>query len=237
MDPLTMEKQGLKTALDKYLIKLLCQSVASGLELQGAREYWSNQEGTVQATVLHELNPKLPKNNLCAEKCLAKFVVHLASESARHSNKLFKGKRIRNDLTLNTTEESTENLSLKSLKNIFKSLDSIEVERTLEQRELSKKRVAKSMGKSKRGKESIDLFFKKCKEHGGSITTLKELNLFLKSTHKEDKKKFLRQEVQFQKITPKKDSIQRSELYKLNGLTLQDVSVNLAAPCPRHYHR
>ena len=63
-----MEKQEPKSALDKYVIKLLCQSAASGSELQCAQEYWSNQEGTVQATVLHEMDPKqqskLPTNSL-----------------------------------------------------------------------------------------------------------------------------------------------------------------------------
>ena len=39
----------------------------------------------------------------------------------------------------------------------------------------------------------------------------------------------MKQEVQFQKITNKKASIQRPKLYKLNGLTLQNFSVNLAA--------
>ena len=68
----TMEKQELKTALDKYLTKLLCQSAASGLEPQCPRKYCSNQEGTVRATVLHELynkqRSKLPSNNLCAKR-------------------------------------------------------------------------------------------------------------------------------------------------------------------------
>ena len=47
------------------------------------------------------------------------------------------------------------------------------------------------------------------------ITTLKELNLFLKSTHKEDKKKFLTvwgsEKFSFRKSL-KKDSIGRQEL-------------------------
>ena len=71
----------------------------------------------------------------------------------------------------------------------------MEAEWTLEQRELSKNRVAETMGKSKRANELVDWLLKKYKEHGGPITTLNELNLFLKSTHKDDKKKFLRQEV------------------------------------------
>ena len=51
----------------------------------------------------------------------------------------------------------------------------------------------------------------------------------MKSTHKKDKKTFLRQEVQFQKITLKKKLIERPELYELNGLTLQYFLVNFAA--------
>ena len=68
------------------------------------------------------------------------------------------------------------------------------------------------MEKSKRANKLVDWLLKKCKEHGGPITTLKEFNLFLKSTHKEDKRQFLRQEVQFQKIPHKKDSIERPKL-------------------------
>ena len=51
----------------------------------------------------------------------------------------------------------------------------------------------------------------------------------MKCTHKKDKKTFLRQEVQFQKITHKKKLIERPELYELNGLTLQYFLVNFAA--------
>ena len=60
------------------------------------------------------------------------------------------------------------------------------------------------MEKSKQAKELVDLLLKRCKEHGGPITTVKELNLFFKPTHKEDKKTFLRQKVQFQKILTRK---------------------------------
>ena len=65
------------------------------------------------------------------------------------------------------------------------------------------------MEKSKRANKLVDLLLIKYKEHGGPIKTLKKLNLFLTCTHKEDKKNFLRQQVQFQKITQKKDSIER----------------------------
>ena len=88
----------------------------------------------------------------------------------------------------------------------------MEVEWTLDQRESLRKRVAESMEKSKEANELVDWLLKKCKEHGGPITTLKEFSFLLKSTHKEDKKKFLMQEVQCQKITHKKGSIKRPKL-------------------------
>ena len=44
------------------------------------------------------------------------------------------------------------------------------------------------MEKSKLANKLVDWLLKKCREHDVPITTLKELNLFLKSTHKEDKK-------------------------------------------------
>ena len=90
-----------------------------------------------------------------------------------------------------------------------------------------KKRVAESMEKSKQANEFLDWLLKQCKEHGGPIITLKELNLFLKSTYKEDKKKFLRQDVQFQKITHKKDSIGRPKLrtnfFFLSGFSFTNI--------------
>ena len=131
----TMEKKKPKTALNKYLINFLRQSAASALELQCARKYWSNQKGTVRATVVYELDSKqrskLPTNNSCVERYLAKFGI-LASESASHSNKFFKRKRIRDDLMFNKSKTSNEKLSSKSLKNVFNALDSMEVEWTLE---------------------------------------------------------------------------------------------------------
>ena len=131
----TMEKKKPKTALNKYLINFLRQSAASALELQCAWKYWSNQKGTVRATVVYELDSKqrskLPTNNSCVERYLAKFGI-LASESASHSNKFFKRKRIRDDLMFNKSKTSNEKLSSKSLKNVFNALDSMEVEWTLE---------------------------------------------------------------------------------------------------------
>ena len=93
----------------------------------------------------------------------------------------------------------------------------METEWTLEQRELSKKQLPNQQRNPNELTKLVALLLKKCKEHDGLTTNLNELSLFLNPTHKEDKKKFFRQEVQLQKITHKKDSIKRPELYKLNG--------------------
>ena len=116
----TMKKQEPKTAPDKYIFKLLCQSAASGIELHCTWKYRSNWEGTVRATFLHELYPrqhsKLPTNNLCAKWYFAKFG-SLTSESAHHSNNVSKGKRIRDDLMFNKSKKSAEKLSSKFIEN------------------------------------------------------------------------------------------------------------------------
>ena len=152
----TMEKQEPKTNFDKYLIKLLCQSETSRSQLQCVPKYWSNQEGTVRATVVYALDTKqqlkLPANILCAKRFLAKFG-NLAFVYAHHSNKFFRGKQTRDDLMFKKSKELTEKVLLKTLKNILKALNSMEVYWTLQQREILKTRVAEPMEKFRRAKE------------------------------------------------------------------------------------
>lgn len=93
----------------------------------------------------------------------------------------------------------------------------MEIKWRLEQRELSKKQLPNQQRNPNELTKLVALLLKKCKEHGGLTTNLNELSLFLNPSHKGDNKNFFRQEVQLQKITHKKDSIKRPELYKLNG--------------------
>lgn len=228
-----MEKQKPTTDLDHHLLKKMCEEAATGFELQCAREYWSQNEKTERATALHKLLPtdrtNLPTNNLNAERYLAKFGI-LASESARHSNKFFKGKRIRDDLMFSNDDNNSQvKITTQTLQKVFKELDMLEISWSLKQKEQAKTKIAESMAKAKRANEQVDILLKKCKDHNGPITSIKELNVFLKSVKTKDMKKFLRQEIQFQKITHKRDSIERPELYKVNGLTIEIFSENLAA--------
>ena len=91
--------------LDHFLLGALCKQVALGVELQCKRENWDDDE--TRATPLFRLTGEerahLLTNNLSAERYLARFG-YLASQSASHSNRLFKAKMIKDDLML--TRES-----------------------------------------------------------------------------------------------------------------------------------
>ena len=98
-------KDGPQSELDHFLLGEMCLQAAIGVELQCKREYWSDdaEAGAARATRIHKLTyeqrKNLPSNNLNCERYLAKFG-YLASQSSVHSNKLFKPKRIRDDLML-----------------------------------------------------------------------------------------------------------------------------------------
>ena len=88
----------------------MCAQAAVGVKLQCKREYWAgnDEDVTPRATRINSLTSderkNLPTNNLNCERYLAKFG-YLAAQSAAHSNKLFKAKRIRDDLVLPDAED------------------------------------------------------------------------------------------------------------------------------------
>ena len=113
------------TEVDKYIFGEMCVQAAKGVELQCKREYWQDTTDGTRATQLHKLSSSqrknLPTNNLNTERYLAKFG-YLASQSAQHSNRFFKAKRIRDDLMFNQTDTVQESLSSSA---VHKSLDTI----------------------------------------------------------------------------------------------------------------
>ena len=178
-----MEKQKPSSELDNCLIDMMCKSAAAGLELQCSREYWSESEGDQRATALHNLSAEerknLPTENLQAERYLTKFGI-LASESARHFNRFFKAKRIRDDLMLDDKNERETHLASVSARKVYKLMDQMETEWTIQQKAIYNQRIQDSLTKSKRVNEFVDFILKKCKEHGGPITIVVELENFLK---------------------------------------------------------
>ena len=82
----------------------MCNSVAEGLRLQRGREYgFYNEDFTSMAAIITEILDidleLIPSNNLICERNLSKFS-QLAENSAKYSNHHFKGKGIRDDITL-----------------------------------------------------------------------------------------------------------------------------------------
>jgi len=120
-----MQNQKLDSELEKYLIRAMCVKAADGLELQCAREYWADNDNDddQRVTAIHKLTPEeqsnLPTESLEAERYLAKFGA-LASISARHSNRFFKAKHIRDDLTLNSEHHADNHQIQKPLQPLTK---------------------------------------------------------------------------------------------------------------------
>ena len=103
----------------------------------------------------------LPTNNLNCERYLAKFG-YLASQSSAHSNKLFKGKRIRDDLVLSDCDENlfVEKLVIRTMK----LLDDIEMSWNVKQKSLKVEKLRESHKKKARANDFVDQVLLKCKD-------------------------------------------------------------------------
>ena len=143
-------KNGPNSELDHYVLGEMCAQAAVGVELQCKREYWAGNDDhvTTRATGINSLTPgkpeNLPTNNLNCERYLAKFG-YLAAQSAAHSNKLFKAKRIRGDLVLSDAEDSL--LVERSMSKMMKILDEMEISWSSKQKELKKERLFENIKK------------------------------------------------------------------------------------------
>ena len=68
---------------------------------------------------------------------------------------------------------------------------------------------------------------KKCKEHDGPISSIDDLTKLLGKYDEESLKKILRQEIQYHKVFQARDSQERPDIYKVNNLSVEDISNNL----------
>ena len=105
----TNENKHPESVLGKLIIGRMCDAVAEGLRLQRGREYGFYEENfTPIAAMVCELQDKelelIPSNNLICERNLSKFS-NLAERSAKCSNRHFKAKCIRDDITLYKAEQ------------------------------------------------------------------------------------------------------------------------------------
>ena len=136
----------------------MCVHAANGVELQCKREYWAatgdtNREATQIHLLTSEQRKNIPTNNLNCERYLAKFG-YLAGQSAVHSNNLFKGKRIKDDLML--IDGNVDAMIEKSMRETMKNLDEIEIVWSTKQKEKKMERLKKNMEKKSRANDFVD---------------------------------------------------------------------------------
>ena len=98
----------------------------------------------------------------------------------------------------------------------MKSLKLMELTWTTQQEKELKKRVEENMKKKEHANAYGDLILKRCKQHNGHITNVKELQVFVKKTPKDNLNKHLRNEIIFQRVMHPINAKERSHLYKVN---------------------
>ena len=121
------------------------------------------------------------------------------------------------------TEEDLQ----KSSNKIIKSLNSMEIKWTEDQKKKCKDKIVKIFQKGNEANAYADTILKRCKDHNGPITSLKELAQFVKETPANDLRKFIRQEVIFQRILHEKDGAEHPDLYKVQNYTADQMIENL----------
>ena len=217
--------------LDHLILNKMCNEAAAGLHTQCAGEYWEDSEKP-RATQLHKLSHDerrlMATENLICERYLG-GMGSLAAVSAAKSNKFFKGKRMRDDLVFdNKTAPTDEVMVLKTTKVVAKELNLMEMSWTAEQRVKLKEKIEEAVKKNTRTGNYRDLLLKKCKSHGGPVTSIEDVTYLVNKT--DDKKKLkssLRSEIGFQKVLHPFDAKERSYLYKMNFLSAEELAENL----------
>ena len=104
----------------------------------------------------------------------------------------------------------------------------METDWTFNQRAAYKTRLEIMKTKDDNRVKFLDIVLQKCKMHNGPLTNVEELNSLVKGTSCEKTlKSMLPLEVQYRKSVQVKDVESRPELYKLNGLTFDQLAMNL----------
>ena len=102
-----------------------------------------------------------------------------------------------------------------------RKLDEMESVWNKQQQDLQLEHLNMSAKKKQRSNDFIDVVLSKCKLHGGPVTNAEEVKDIPKN------KSFLRHEIQYQRVTHPKDVIIRPNLYKVNGLSIDEMTSNL----------
>ena len=97
---------------------------------------------------------------------MAKFG-YLASQSAQHSNRFFKAKKIRDDLILLDTQQEVRQAEIR----VLKTLEEVEIMWTQKQKELKKARLKQNLQKKVRAKDFVVQILLKYKTHDIPFTS------------------------------------------------------------------
>ena len=116
----------------------------------------------------------------------------------------------------------------KSTQSIIKDQTNMEIEWNKSQKACWKEKIKSAIAKNVRKSQYKEILLRKCKEHGGPVTNLDELKKLAQSEMEEKKlKSCLRTEVGFQKALHQFDAQERSHLYKMNYLSIEELIENL----------
>ena len=125
-----------------------------------------------------------------------------------------------------TLEEEENSKIDRRMISIMNQLDSMEISWTATQKIKEKEKILENLQKKKRSNEFANSLLKKCKEQKGPVTSIEELKALV-NENSPNLKSYLRVEVQYKRELHQRDAEVRSNLYKVNRLTVQDLIENL----------
>ena len=208
------------------LIKKMCISAAESIKRQCGREYgFGNADEILRATDISTLTSEqregLPTNNCINERDLSKF--DREATVSRCRNKRFKAKNIRNNMVLYKSKEA------RRLDRISKKIALVLSERErnwdADQKKKNNDRLQEKINKAKRGQDYVMRLLKDCKTWRGPATTGEELRESLSG--RDDQQHILRTEMAYYAHTHKQDRIANKDLYRINGISFEDMLENL----------
>jgi hypothetical protein len=117
----------------------------------------------------------------------------------------------------------------KSLQKVQKTLDKREELWKIKQKEVLKRKIEKSQETGRKIEEKYLTLLRACKACGGPCLSQGEVQNALKiyGTDEKSVKKILKQEISYRKLHCPQDVIERPALYKLNKLSIQQLTNNL----------
>ena len=163
----------------------------------------------------------IPSNNLICDRNLLKFST-IAEKSARCSNRHFKAKCIRDDITLYKA------VQIQKVSNSLKTiLDQREYDWYKEQKKIQTSHLEKLLEEGRKINNYADRVLVKCKSWNGPFSSVEELEFSLVGANVKKTREILRHEITFQRITHPNDAIIRKELYLINKQDISTLKYNL----------